>query len=534
MIFFKSKLIITILCLFVFLKIGYSQESSFDELHEKASLEKDSGNYYLSINFLEKAINETTNSSLKGECYLEIGKIYVIVSEYSLAVEANRLAEKYFERNGDFENLAFCYENIAVAFYEMQSYEKGNEYINKAIELCEEKKLVNTKPIIYMSLAALNIKKEPATSIEMLNNAKEGLDKNDFENLSTLYYYYGMANIYLKNYQESEKNLLKALEFTEKTTDKSMKVLTWANLALTYGYLVEYDKTEYYAKKSIELAEKIGDKITTLMGYDVLSRLYYIKNDIENFNLYSTKYKNLQQEIYNAEQVQKIAEIESKYQLEKKDLEISLLEKSNKLKRNIIYFFVLLAILSIVLIFVLISRNKYIKESAKNQEIANTEKAKRKEQEHKHEMDLLQKEIEFKNKELTNKALEASHKLELLKYTSEQLDFLKKETSPIGKRRINKILSELNQRLNTKTWDEFNRYFDDTYKEFFEKISQKGIELTKTEKKICAFIKLNMNTKDIAEATFSSTRTIEKHRYNIRKKFDLDSHANLNLYIQNL
>lgn len=531
---FKLRYIFVFISILFFVEIVSAQDENIEYIITQAFNEKDSGNYYFSINLFENAINLTTNDTIAGKYYLEIGKIYIIVCEYMLAIESIRKAEVIFTKINDFENLSYCYENIAIAFYELRSYDKADEYLVKAIAICEENNLTNAQAKIYLSYAALSIYDNTQKSLKILKNAEKYLDNNDFENLAVLYYYYGMTAYYSQNYIEAKDNLLKALEFSEKTTDISMKALIWANLALNYGYLKDYKKTEEYALKSIETAEKIDDKLTALMGYDVLSRLYYLKNDIESYNYYETRYRLIQRDIYNAEQVQKISEVEGKYQLEKKDLEISLLEKSNKLNRNIIYFFIFVAVFSVILIFVLLSRNKYIKEASKNKEIANNEQQKRLEQEHKFEMEILQKELEFKNKELTNKALEASKKHELFNDILKEIVIIKKEVKPVTKRKLTKVASMLNSGLNTETWNEFSNYFKETHKDFTDKLDKTPDKLTKTEQKICRLIKLNMTTKEIASFTFTSTRTIEKHKSNIRKKFNLNSKIDLTDFITNL
>ena len=66
---------------------------------------------------------------------------------------------------------------------------------------------------------------------------------------------------------------------------------------------------------------------------------------------------------------------------------------------------------------------------------------------------------------------------------------------------------------------------------FIGNINKTKVKLTATELKVCILIKLNMNTKDIAQITFNSPRTIEKHRENIRKKLKLTKEDNLYNYL---
>jgi DNA-binding CsgD family transcriptional regulator len=60
------------------------------------------------------------------------------------------------------------------------------------------------------------------------------------------------------------------------------------------------------------------------------------------------------------------------------------------------------------------------------------------------------------------------------------------------------------------------------YPDFYSNLSNEEINLSKTELRICAFLKMNLSSKEIAAIINSSPRTIDKHRYNIRKKMGLN------------
>ncbi len=63
---------------------------------------------------------------------------------------------------------------------------------------------------------------------------------------------------------------------------------------------------------------------------------------------------------------------------------------------------------------------------------------------------------------------------------------------------------------------------------FIEKITKEYPEISQSEMEVCAYIKLNYSTKDIARFTNSSVRGIESKKYRIRKKFNLATNENLN------
>ncbi|MGG5210622.1 helix-turn-helix transcriptional regulator [Chryseobacterium sp. MIQD13] len=79
----------------------------------------------------------------------------------------------------------------------------------------------------------------------------------------------------------------------------------------------------------------------------------------------------------------------------------------------------------------------------------------------------------------------------------------------------------------------FLTYFKSQFPDYFDNILQKCPNLISTELELCALLKLNLSTKDIAVATNSTIRAVENKKYRIRRKFNLSSETDLNLYMIN-
>ncbi|AZA53967.1 helix-turn-helix transcriptional regulator [Chryseobacterium sp. G0201] len=77
----------------------------------------------------------------------------------------------------------------------------------------------------------------------------------------------------------------------------------------------------------------------------------------------------------------------------------------------------------------------------------------------------------------------------------------------------------------------FITYFKSEFPVYFENILKTCPNLISSELEICALLKLNLSTKEIAQATNTTVRAVENKKYRIRKKFNLPSDADLNLYI---
>lgn len=70
-------------------------------------------------------------------------------------------------------------------------------------------------------------------------------------------------------------------------------------------------------------------------------------------------------------------------------------------------------------------------------------------------------------------------------------------------------------------WDEFELRFQGVHNEFYQKLQSINPELSTNERRLCAFLKLNMTTKEIASITHQSPRSIEVARTRLRKKLNL-------------
>ncbi|MDX9789922.1 MAG: LuxR C-terminal-related transcriptional regulator [Candidatus Kapaibacterium sp.] len=87
---------------------------------------------------------------------------------------------------------------------------------------------------------------------------------------------------------------------------------------------------------------------------------------------------------------------------------------------------------------------------------------------------------------------------------------------------------------SSNVWEEFIARFHDINPNFINYLSKKFPTLTPTELKICSLTKTGLNSKDIASTLKISIRSVENHKYNIRKKFDLEPYQNLYNFISQI
>ncbi len=139
---------------------------------------------------------------------------------------------------------------------------------------------------------------------------------------------------------------------------------------------------------------------------------------------------------------------------------------------------------------------------------------------------------EFRNKsnELAASTLSIIKKNELLSEVKEQL--LSETThDPSSKRIVQIIDRNLNR---TDDWELFKEAFNNADRDFLNKLRKKHPNLSHNDIKLCAYLRLNLTSKEIAPLLNISTRSVEIKRYRLRKKMDLDHSSNLTDYILSL
>lgn len=99
---------------------------------------------------------------------------------------------------------------------------------------------------------------------------------------------------------------------------------------------------------------------------------------------------------------------------------------------------------------------------------------------------------------------------------------------------MNDLLRSLEGKIDPGAWQEFETRFEQVHEDFFHRLNARFPDLTPTDRRICAFLKLNMSTKDIALLTHRSPRSIESSRYQLKKKFGLGADEDILSFLQSI
>jgi ligand-binding sensor domain-containing protein/DNA-binding CsgD family transcriptional regulator len=147
----------------------------------------------------------------------------------------------------------------------------------------------------------------------------------------------------------------------------------------------------------------------------------------------------------------------------------------------------------------------------------------------------LESELRHKNKELATSTVHILNKNEFIVHLKDHIKSVAKKS---GKNEIaeelTKLTSEIESNLSSDSdWEHFQVHFDNVHGDFSRKFRATYPDLSPQDMKLCAYLRMNLSTKEIANLLNISIRGVEISRYRLRKKLKLDRSINLQEFILN-
>ncbi|OYT16568.1 MAG: hypothetical protein B7C24_07045 [Bacteroidetes bacterium 4572_77] len=487
------------------------------------SIENDKALMYLQDAFsLATTLNYTSGI---GRCLLWQGRVYYYKDDYPLSNIYYEKAEKILKGTHEWDALAFLYFIKAVNYNIRGDYIHALEMYNEAIVISKKtsnKKLMST---CYCGIGTVLLdrketKKAMAYFEETLSIQKAIDDQK------------GISDTYtMGRYSEAEESLQIAMNKYGKLEEKTGIVISKLRLAVA---LSKQEKTGAIqtAINALDLANKIDNPNLISHAYKILSEIYVDAYNYEESYNYLILHKKIQDSLFDTEKERMLTEFEIKFQSDRKDNEIKLLKSKAVIQqKNNILLLVLIMVFAIVIVLLFFMFRLKSLAFNRQQTLMKQDKiihAQESELVEKENM-LLHKQLETKNRELASKALEMLRFNDTISIVIEKLEGFKSKVhkSPEESDYIRSIIYELENQTKQNIWSEFDKIFKNIHSDFYNKLLEICPNLTASEIKIAALLKLNLSTKEIAAITFKSEGGIKTTRYRLRKKLALTSDENL-------
>jgi DNA-binding CsgD family transcriptional regulator len=148
----------------------------------------------------------------------------------------------------------------------------------------------------------------------------------------------------------------------------------------------------------------------------------------------------------------------------------------------------------------------------------------------------LRNEMVFKEKELANSTMHIIQKNDFLLNIKEELQKINRsrEISSV-ERKVNEIVRKIDKDIdNESQWEVFELHLEHVHADFINRLQQKNPDLSSREQKLCAYLRMDMSSKEISSLMNISVRAVENNRYKLRKKMGLDAKDNLSDFIMGI
>ncbi len=357
-----------------------SENIDYKKGSAKAFLNK--GNYYFHKADYNTAIEAYSSALLinkkienkngMASAYTGIGLVYTYKGDYSKAIENYFKGLTIKEQLGNLEGQAVLYSNIGELYMYQEQYENSLKYHNKSLEL--EKQLGNKQGIAdsYSNLAGIYFyQKQPTKALDFYRQSvKIAEELGDKAGISRALNNIGSVYDSQNNYDEAIKHFYNALKIKEEIGDKYGIGSVCLSLGTIYKKLNDYKKSIEFSLRSVEIGELINSKKTLRDAYENLALIYEKQKDPDKALFYYHKTSALKDSMLNEKISETIFGLEAKYETEKKEKEIGLLTKENKIqdlelnKNKITIYSTIIVIILLVFLAATILKRYQLKQKA--------------------------------------------------------------------------------------------------------------------------------------------------------------------------
>jgi response regulator RpfG family c-di-GMP phosphodiesterase len=317
--------------------------------------------YHEALQFLQNGFTlaEKNNfSSLEVDILLQFGIVNIRLAKYDVALEHLLNGLKISEREKLTELNGTALNYIGNVHYYLGNFDKALEYYLAAQQVFVKTDNLKGLARALNSVGSIyNIQNEYQLALDYSLQSLEYIQKTD-DKKHYVSFLNNIGIIYknLENYDKAFEYYYKALEIKKELGDKNSIATSYLNIANLYFHLEDSSK----AIENLEIGYKyIKDIPTDRLVANFLKLFSYVHASLGNFETafqYQTQYDNMRESLYSEEKSTRIAEMEVKYESDRKEQQILLLEKDKKINYIMRTFFIIGIILLVIIAFVTYSR----------------------------------------------------------------------------------------------------------------------------------------------------------------------------------
>jgi len=463
--------------------------------------------YYLEAKTIFENIGDMKGQA---DALLCMGRVRYYTNEPELSLRDFRLALNKYNKLKDRQHIAETYGEIGHVHEKSARFDSAYVCQNNALAIYEE----------------LNDKKGIAHILENLGSISEDL----------------------KHYEEALADFLQAAAINRTLDNRIGLVSNLNNIGDIYRKTDRLDSAFHYTTKALDLATELDLLYQKSAALRNIGKTYELAGNFEMALRYKEESRELLDDIYSQENSRQMAILQTLYELERKNREIEVLENERKVESVTRTAAVATSGLLFLLIIVLISHQRL--KAKKNQllidqqwklhisELENTrlnEERLRIELQHKQLQERqLNLELETQQRSPSAGMLQLIEKNQLLEDVRDGINGKNNQPTELN-RHLNKFVTQIDYSFNhDRDWEEFRHSFEQIHDSFFDRLKEINPELTVNDLRICALMRINIRSKEVAMLLGISHDSLRVVRHRLRKKLGLDQEQNLRQFLLNI
>lgn len=478
--------------------------------------------------FIEEAIQyaQEKNSDYHLALFqIYLAELFVKEGNYSEGLENLQNAVSIGNEINSDSILSHAYIDIAIIYFYWNNYEKAEEFATLSLDNSNSAEISDYYSVIYNLLGAIyGETNEPIKAkIYMKKYLKYGIESNTSRYIISAYNNLALISIDIGDLDSSLIYSRLALNLALKINDFDGQHKICNSLVRIFLHLNELDSAHYYLQKELLLKNNSNSTMRILYTYKYAYQYFKQANVIDSALYFHEVYVGYKDSLFSREQYDKISELQTRLETEKHQVIIKNLESKNKINMLMMYGISVVLVL-IIIIGWLVYRSYRLKNNLmlQNQSLLEEKSS------------TLKTKVKFQQREMFNNAIYIINQNKVYDGIIKDLKSVSKLPKEEQHTAFTLLIQKIQKNKQGSEQKEFEIKFKKLHENFYKKIKEKFPQLTKKDLDLCAFLNLNMSTKEIAGLTNQSTRAIEVSRSRLRKKMEIDGGINLSEFIRNI
>jgi len=464
------------------------------------------------IEYAEELADKSDSDKDFSDYYRKTAEIYYKKDALDVALEYYLRAYDYYENKDETFEKYTLENSLAILYGRIDKREKALPFFRRIYKYAKKENDSFLLAKTLNNLGTIYINEDVDSAMYYYNRSLEIVKNSDENNPLKAFLYANLGRGYFMkdSIELARQKFDLAKKFIENDGDARQKGWVYNSISRFYFYTNQADSAIVYAKKANDALKEIPYSFENQDAVNLLYKAYVLNEDYKNAATYFQVYDDIRDSLNIEEKAVNIEKLKLAQEYKTKDEIRQLKESKQRFK-----FYLLGLGLIILLLILAILLNRYRNRLQKTRLEKDLLFSKRKE---------LDANLELKNKELISKAMMEIHRAEIIQEILNDLKHIKlKAIKKETQQAIDFILKRLEKETSASSnmWEEFEVSFEQVHESFYKKLLSKHPDLTSRDLRLAALLKLNLSTKEIAQLTGQSFKSVENARTRLRKKLDL-------------